>query len=322
MKDHKSIESGNITASLEDDELPFEREEKVTAEKLKFESGRIAMATIGALVYAIGINGFVVPLGLYTGGMLGYCQLLRTLLVSYLHLIPGSFDISGIIYYALNIPLFFMAKKRMGKLYLVKTVICVSEVSLFLTLIPIPAHTLINDSLAECLIAGILCGGGIGLILRMGACDGGMDIVGILLIRRHKDFSVGKLSLIMNFILYGIMLFLFNVQTVVYCLIYASVSAMAVDQVHSQNINVEVHIITKHSCRAMEEEVFSELGRGLTKWQAVGAYTEEGEEMLYVIVNKYEVNHLKRIVHSYDPKAFIVASTGVNVDGHFLKHLS
>ena len=57
MKDHKSIESGNITASLEDDELPFEREEKVTAEKLKFESGRIAMATIGALVYAIGING-------------------------------------------------------------------------------------------------------------------------------------------------------------------------------------------------------------------------------------------------------------------------
>ena len=49
---------------------------------------------------------------------------------------------------------------------------------------------------------------------------------------------------------------------------------------------------------------------------------DENEEMLYVIVNKYEVNHLKRIIHSYDPKAFIVANSGVNVDGHFLKHLS
>ena len=54
----------------------------------------------------------------------------------------------------------------------------------------------------------------------------------------------------------------------------------------------------------------------------ITTYTDENEEMLYVIVNKYEVNHLKRIIHSYDPKAFIVANSGVNVDGHFLKHLS
>ncbi len=323
MKDEQKKSNAEATGLQEEnDEYAYEDHDRITSAKLKFESGRIVGATAGALMYAVGINVFVVPLGLYTGGMMGYCQLIRTFLSSYLHLIPSTMDIAGIIYYIMNIPLFILAQKKMGKLYLLKTVICVTEVTIFLMLIPIPHNTPIDDKLASCLIAGILSGGGIGLILRMGACDGGMDIVGILLLRKWKDFSVGRLSLIMNFILYGSMLFIFNIQTVLYCLIYASVSAVSVDQVHSQNINVEVHIITKHCCREMEEKVFSELGRGLTRWQAIGAYTDENEEMLYVIVNKYEVNHLKRIVHSYDPKAFIVANSGVNVDGHFLKHLS
>ena len=87
----------------------------------------------------------------------------------------------------------------------------------------------------------------------MGSSDGGTDVLGILLIRWKKDFSVGKVNLIVNIALYSVCLFLFDVQTVIYSLIYASVSAFAVDKVHSQNISVEVNIITKNACAEMEQ---------------------------------------------------------------------
>ena len=35
-------------------------------------------------VYAIGMNMFIVPMGIYAGGLMGVCQLIRTLLVEYL----------------------------------------------------------------------------------------------------------------------------------------------------------------------------------------------------------------------------------------------
>ena len=116
-------------------------------------------------------------------------------------------------------------------------------------------------------------------------------------------------------------LFLFDVQTVIYSLIYASVSAFAVDKVHSQNINVEVHIITKNASEEMEQEIFSQMERGITKWKGLGAYTDENTELLYMVVSKYEIGRLKHIIRKYDPHAFVVVNEGVNVDGHYLKKL-
>ena len=303
------------------DEVNMESD-RLTPVRIRFEAGRLVVALLGSLMYSAGINMFVVPLGLYTGGIMGICQLVRTLLIQTFHLNFGSFDIAGLIYYAVNVPLFIIAGKKMGRIYLGKTIACVTATTVFLSLIPIPASVLVDDTLAACLIAGILCGTGIGLVLRMGATDGGMDIVGILLIRWKKDFSVGKVNLAINLILYGVCLFLFNVQTVIYSLIYASVSAMTIDRVHAQNINVEVHIITRADCEELEKRVFEELGRGITKWTSVGAYTGTESEILYVIVSKYEVNHLRRIISAYDPDAFVVTTEGVGVDGHFNKHLN
>lgn len=286
-----------------------------------YESKRSLAAVGGMFVYAVGMNVFVVPHGLYTGGVMGMCQLLRTFLVQYMGLPVHNFDIAGLIYYILNIPLFILAIKKLGKRFFAKTLICVTAMSFFLFIIPVPAVPVMDDRLASCLIAGILCGSGIGFSLRMGSSDGGTDVLGVLLIRWKKDFSVGKVNLYVNVILYTICLFLFDVETVIYSLIYASVSAFAVDKVHSQNINVEVNILTKTSCEEMEQEIFRKMERGITKWKALGAYTDENIQVLYVVVSKYEVGRLKHIIRRYDPQAFIVVNEGVNVDGHFLKKL-
>lgn len=283
---------------------------------------RLAGMLAGAFLYAFGVNWFVVPSKLYSGGVMGFAQILRTVAVEFMHLPVGNFDIAGVIYYAINIPIFIMAYNSIGKRFFFKNALCVTAITAFLSFIPIPAAPILEeDILANCLIGGIVCGFGTGLMLKMGGSSGGMDIIGLALIKWKKNFSVGKVNLIVNAVLYSICFFLFNIPTGIYSLIYASVSSVAMDRVHAQNINVEVNIVTKGSRKEMEDEIFTQLGRGITKWQVKGAFTGDSAEILYVLLSKYEVGHLKHIVRKYDPAAFMVINEGVTVDGHYLRKL-
>ena len=56
---------------------------------------RLILAVGGELITAAGINLFIVPLGLYSGGTLGVCQLIRTFLQSQLGLDLGTSPLWG-----------------------------------------------------------------------------------------------------------------------------------------------------------------------------------------------------------------------------------
>lgn len=294
-------------------------QKKIENQKYLYETERSLGCIAGALLYAVGVNMFLVPVGLYTGGLVGICQVIRTILVEYLNLPVGNVDIAGIIYYILNVPIFLIAMKKMGKRFLAKTLVAVTAMTVFMSVIP--ANLIIDDMMAASVVGGIIAGVGTGIILRMASSGGGMDIIGVLLIKWKRDFSVGKINLIVNVILYGACLFMFDIETVIYSVVFASVYSVAMDRVHAQNIDMAVNIITKEDTKGMEQEIFEELGRGVTKWQAVGAYTEEKEHVLYIMLSKYEINRLKAIVHKYDSKAFIVQNEGVRVDGNYHKKL-
>ncbi len=300
----------------------MEGEKKIRPGMFAEEGKRICIAVGGAAIYAAGINLFIVPAGLYSGGVMGAAQVVRTLLISYLHLPLHNFDIAGLIYYAVNIPILLLAMRDIGKPFLVKTLICVTATTLFLSAIPIPEEMLLpNDILANSVIGGLACGYGTGVALRMGGSLGGTDIIGMLLVKKKKDFSVGRLGLYVNAVLYSVCLFLFDVSTVIYSLIYAAINSIAIDHQHSQNINVQVQIITKRDNRELEQEIFRELNRGITRLDTTGAYTNEHSNMLFILISKYEVAKLKHIVLKYDPQAFIVMNEGVNVVGNYLKKL-
>ena len=198
------------------------------------EGKKIMMCVVAAFLYAAGMNLFIVPTGLYSGGVMGISQVIRTLLTEYLHLNFNNFDIAGVIYYIINIPIFLLAFARLGRKFFAKTLIMVTSMTLFLSVIPVTE--IVKDAMASCMVGGIISGGGIGIALRMGSSSGGMDVVGLMLARWKKDFSVGKVSLLMNLVLYGICFTLFDMETVVYSIIYASVYSVAMDRVHTQNI--------------------------------------------------------------------------------------
>ena len=288
-------------------------------EELLYEGKRTVTCILAALMYAVGLNLFVVPAQLYSGGLMGVCQVVRTLLVDYLHMNLQSFDIAGIIYYIINIPIFIIAFARMGRKFFAKTMVTVTAMTLFLSVVP--TAQVVEDNMAACVVGGIISGAGIGIVLRMASSGGGLDVVGVLLTKWKRDFSVGKVYLIVNMTLYLVCLFLFDMEIVVYSVIFAAVHSLAIDKVHTQNINVEANIITKSNNVALEKAIMEEMGRGITKWTTLGAYTYEQSHMLYITLSKYEVSRLKAVVRQYDPNAFIVINEGVTVDGNFLKKL-
>ena len=270
------------------------------------------------LIYAVGMNMFIVPAGIYSGGLMGICQLIRTLLTDYAGMKVG-FDIAGLLYYVLNIPIFLFAWKKMKRKTLVKTIITVTFSTIFLAVIPVRA-ILPDDRLASIIVGSLVCGSACGLILRCGSSGGGLDIIGLLMAMGKRETGVGQVYLVVNVVQFAAYAFLFGAPVVIYSLISTFLNSFAVDRFHFQNINVEVKIITKRKDE-LADAILRGLGRGVTEWASVGAYTDEPSEVLYVIISKYEITRLKNIIRRYDPNAFVVFGDKVHVIGNFLKRL-
>ena len=279
---------------------------------------KLATAVAGAVLMAVAINLFIVPQGLYTGGLLGLCQVIRTLLVTKLG-VTANFDIAGLIYLASNVPLLLLAYKTLGRTFVLRLTICTVVNSLSMSIIPVPAQPIIPDLLTSCMVGGILVGFSSGLMLTCGGSSGGMDILGLYLSKKGTGFTVGKFSLLFNAMLYTLCLLLFNAQTAIYSAIYTVFSSLFVDRVHQQNITVQVTIMTKVMDIKPFQAILHRLDRGLTRWTGQGAYTGEPVQVLCICVSKYELETLQQEVNKIDPAAFFIVQEGVRIYRNFVK---
>ena len=282
---------------------------------------RLAACVVGELIAAAAVNLFIVPLNLYTGGLLGVCQLLRTLAQTHLGLSFGAYDVAGILYFLLNIPILLLAYKTLGKALVFKTLVCTTSYSLFYSLIPIPATPIVADRLTACLLGGILAGVGSGIVLTCGGSGGGLDVVGLCLSKRGSRFTVGKFSLTFNFFLYAACLVLFSPEVAIYSVIYNFFTAMVLDRMHQQNVSVQALIFTRNDETALARFIIDQLGRSVTYWNGIGAYTGENVHVLCVCLSKYEIDELLHAVNTIDPHAFVTAQEGTRIYGNFSRKL-
>ena len=226
----------------------------------------------GIFLESLAVNLFVVPNHLYTGGILGLSQLLRTLI---LHFFPINLpiDISTIIYYLINIPLFIIAYKNISKTFFARTIFTVSLNTLFLMIIPIPKDPLINELLTNVLIGGIFAGAGLGMVLSTGSSSGGTDIIGVVISKKKKSLTVGNIGLVFNVIVYSICGVFRGIETMIYSVIYAAFESVLIDKNHSQNIPSLSIIFTKKEPNKMIKFINEELDRDATIWNGTGGYT-------------------------------------------------
>ena len=283
---------------------------------LKWNLNDFLRAVIGSFIFCFAVNFFVVPNNLYTGGILGLSQLIRSIVLDIFKL-KITFDFSGIIYYLINIPLFVIAYKRVGKTFFFRTLFAVSIQAVMLSLIP--CKQLVNDTLTNVVVGGLLGGVGCGIILSSGASTGGTDIVGLALAKKNNHFSVGKLGLIVNVFIYGIAGLRYGLEIMIYSIIYSAVDSLMTDKMHEQNICSTAFIFCKENPKQLNDFIKNELKRDFTYWDAKGGFDDSKTYIIYTVLTKYELVKLERNMKKFNIETFMIKSEGIGVKGYFEK---
>lgn len=274
----------------------------------------VVLLTVGSAVFSAGLNLFIIPHGMFNGGFLGIAQVLEYICVQLFQINLGSFPLSGILYYLINIPLLFMAYK-LDRSFFIKTMICVPLYAVLLTVIPIPGAPILSDRLVSCIVGGLLAGVGAGMTLLSGGCGGGEEILGVYFCSRNPNFSVGRMLIILNVFVFGSCLIMTDLETVVYSVIFSVVTSLALDKVHLQNVTLDCVVITKKP--GLEKLVMETTGRGATHWKGYGGYTGEEANIIQTVASKKEALAMRREILRADPDAFVIFNEDVTVTGNY-----
>ena len=124
-----------------------------TREQRKHLAYRVALVIGGNILFAVGVNMIITPMNLYSSGFTGMSMLIRMFILDFLHFpqIPGI-DYLGIIYYIINVPLFILGYRVLGKEFCVTSMISIGLASLAMALVPVSANPIFDDYLTACLV--------------------------------------------------------------------------------------------------------------------------------------------------------------------------
>lgn len=275
------------------------------------QTKKLGVVAAGALLAALAMNLFLIPANIYSSGFTGIAQLLSKVLSDYT---PIHVSL-GFLLLLLNIPVAILGWRKVGRSFTIYSFISVVLSSLFLTLIPI--NQVSKDILLNAVFGGVILAVGVGITLKWGASTGGVDIIAMVL-SRMKDKPIGPYMLVMNGVIIITAGFLYGWEKALYTLVTLYTSTRVIDAIHTRHAKLTAIIITKKS-DDMKKAIQERLVRGITILPAKGAFSNEAREMLMVVITRYELFDLERILKEVDPNAFTNIIQTTNIYGFFRK---
>lgn len=266
----------------------------------------IVICLAGSFVYAAGVNCFVSPNDISSGGVTGLA-----ILVNYLWNLP----IGGAMF-CLNIPLFILAFVFLGKKFIVKTLFSTLMTSVLIDVGVYFMPRYSGDKLLAALFGGALMGVGLGLIFTRGSTSGGTDIMSRLLRKKFPHLSMGRLLMICDLcvaLLAGIVYK--NIESILYASIVFLVSGKTIDFVLYGASSGKMMMIITSKSKEIADAITEETPRGVSIIPVQGAYTGEEKHMLLSVVRPSEVSKIRKIVKRYDEQPFIIISDASEILG-------
>ncbi len=267
------------------------------------EVKRFGGVAVGACGVALSLNYFIIPNRIVDGGVTGIAILLHYLLG-----LP-----TGWLVLVLNIPVFLLGFRLMGKRFLLLSIWGVLVVSLALQL-SAGVSPVTRDLLLAALFGGLLTGVGMGIIFRSQGSLGGTDIVALILTSKFS-FSVGQALLGIDAVIFTVAAFLFKPELAMYAIIYMFVATRVVDFVQEGLSHTKAAIIISNQPDKIAQDIMTILERGVTFLNGSGAYSGEHKKIIYCVVTRAELARVKEIIRENDPGAFVALSETPEVLG-------
>lgn len=257
----------------------------------------ILFILLGSAIFSFGIVHFNMQNNLSEGGFTGITLLLFFLFKwdpSYTNLL-------------LNIPLFFIGWKLLGRTSFLYTILGTVSVSLFLWVFQRnQIHMPLNDDLTlAALFAGVFIGIGLGIIFRFGGTTGGVDIIARL-VNKYAGISMGRTMFMFDAAVITLsLIFYLTYQEAMYTLVAVFVGARVIDFMQEGAYSARGAMIISDFNDEIAKKIMLDMERGVTVLRGYGSFTGKDREVLYCVVGKNEIVRLKNVIHSIDPHAFV-----------------
>ncbi len=281
----------------------------LTEEKIKYVGKNMLLMLMGSIICAIGVNGFLKPLHLLSGGVTGIAIVLT-------HMIKVNM---GLIIFCVNIPLFVIAYFKLNLEFVLNSLFNMTIFAIIIGFTDGLGDIItLKSTLASCLIGGALNGFGMGLIFRAGGSQGGLDIVAAI-IKKKWDFKLGKVLMVLNVFIVLWATTQFGFEIFYYTMISMYVSYSFVDNVKLLFEKKKVMMIITLNHQSIADELMENMNRAVTFIDCVGAYENVDKKLIYTVVSPREIPSIKKIITKNDPRAFYSISDSLEVKGYRFK---
>ncbi len=260
---------------------------------------------VGCFIYAAGIDGFLIPHNLLSGGVTGVAIMLFYII----NIPPGTINL------VLNFPVLFAAYRWLGRWAVAIAIFGTFCTSIFIDKLSfLSSMNLTHEPLIGSIVGGILCGVGSGIIYRGGGTSGGIDPIAQI-VRKYWGLQMGSVILMINCVILLVASFMFGVDAAAITLVSIYIAAYLTNKVVIGWNQRKAAYIISYKSEEIAHLILRDLGRGATLLNGVGAYTKESKQVIFAVIGLTQIAKLKNVVQKVDPKAFLLITDASEVIG-------
>lgn len=266
---------------------------------------RYAQIVLGALLTSLGYNLFLLPAHLLTGGISGIA-----IVIYYLTGLPV-----GAQNFVYNLPILYLAYRMFGRHYAFDTIFGTVVLSILLDL----THFVVDWNVCANIVlnsvfGGVLTGIGFGMVFRVNANTGGLDVVGAV-VKKYYAIDMGTVVFVLNFLIVAGSAFVCTFEEMLFTFISIYVIAELTNRVAAGLNREKSIVIISGEAEKICTDIMENVHRGVTYLDGRGGLTKEPRGILFAVVSLTQVGRVKTIVRHHDPQAFMIVSDTSEVTG-------
>lgn len=266
---------------------------------------RYAQIVLGALLTSLGYNLFLIPAHLLTGGISGIA-----IVIYYLTGLP-----IGAQNFVYNLPILYLAYRMFGRHYAFDTIFGTVVLSILLDL----THFVVDWNVCANIVlnsvfGGVLTGIGFGMVFRVNANTGGLDVVGAV-VKKYYAIDMGTVVFVLNFLIVAGSAFVCTLEEMLFTFISIYVIAELTNRVAAGLNREKSIVIISGEAEKICTDIMENVHRGVTYLDGRGGLTKEPRGILFAVVSLTQVGRVKTIVRHHDPQAFMIVSDTSEVTG-------
>lgn len=274
-----------------------------------------SMIVLGTLIMGFAFSVFLEPNDISTGGFSALSMIINTLF--------EKIGIKGIptsaIYLVLNIGLYLLALKTLGKRFAIRALVGILSFSLGMQVFNMIDFNITYELLISAVFGGSIMGIGVGLVVRFGGSTGGSDMIASIMKSKKPNASLGSFIIMVDMVIIGLSLFVFTngFELLPYTIVALLLCMYITDFINEGYKEVRAFNIITTKPTEISKAIMEQLSRGCSCTSAKGMHSNSDRSIVICLVSKYQTSQLRTLIKEIDPSAFVYLTKVSEVMGEW-----